>query len=122
MLFSKESERIISDLEIRSGVPNVQIKKIFRLLLNEVLCNYHDKSTSVTNIPLIGTLGLEFNGDKTIKKDGKFLKQADVSLVFSSDDHLKRCVGQLEDGDTTDVETYQMKLIAQNLHLEYSND
>ena len=123
MIFNKKSEQTVKNIALYTGITDVKVKEVFRLLLNEILCNYDDKSTEVTTIPLLGTLGLEYHGDEIVKgEDGRHYKQAEVSVVFSPDDHLKRVLGQLKDGDTTDIESFMQRKISQSLHAEYTEE
>ena len=121
MIFNKDDEKTIKNIERYTGVPEVQIKKIFRTLINEVVCNYEDNNHVTTTIPLLGSINLNYNGDRVVRgEDGKHYKQADISIIFQSSEFLKRIVGQLSDGIETDIEKYLMNEIAKTLNAQMS--
>lgn len=105
MNISKESRRIIKNIERYTGIPEANVRKVFKVLLNEIACDYHDNKEH-TIIPCIGKISLEYNGDIVEKENGIATKKAKLDINFSPDEWLSKTVGQLEDGVVTDIEKF----------------
>lgn len=74
------------------------IRSFFESLISLIVLNF--KEGESTNIPFFGTIALDYSGDEI--HNG--VKRAIVDVDFEPDQSLLRNIGQIEDGEESDIE------------------
>lgn len=87
----------IDKMYLFSGENKNLIRTFFESLISIIMLDYMEGEE--TNIPFFGTIKIEYEKDEII--DGE--KEAKVSLDFTPDPTLLKNVGQINDGEESDV-------------------
>lgn len=97
MKFSKEDKSTIQRLHLLSGLPYEECKELCKYFSVMMALDYMEGHP--THIPFIGDIDIEYLGD-TIKKQGK---EAILSITLEPEPGLRRIIGQIEDGEETEL-------------------
>lgn len=98
MRATPENKDIIDKMHMLTGESQMTIRSFFEFLISLIVLNF--KEGESTNIPFFGTITLDYSGDEV--HNG--VKQAIVDVDFEPDQSLLRNIGQIEDGEESDIE------------------
>lgn len=107
--FSKKEREVIHRIQLLSSIPYPVVEKVFKSLLIEFLIKYLDKEPAT--IPLFGDISFNFLGDKVTSKGRK----AEIDIDFMPHDFLLKNIGQVEDGEKSEIEKYLQEMIDKSL-------
>lgn len=107
--FSKEERDVIQRIHVLSGEPVESVRKIIESLCMSILISSMEDEDIY--IPLLGRVSVVYKGD-VITRDGR---EADISVEVEPSKSLKRLVGQIEDGQESDLEVELKKEISKIL-------
>lgn len=94
----------IMDILLYSNKTELEIKKIFNVLLFQVFLDYSEKKSTI--IPNIGKIKLKHIRDEVVREQGKDRKKAILDIEFEADPKLEKLIGQVSDGVETYIEKY----------------
>ena len=97
---------MLNRLHTFSGLKQEDIRDLFMALAYEMIVDYRNGHTST--IPCLGELKLVYCGD-SLRADGLMDAKVEVQLDLSQD--MIRAVGQIVDGEESDIEKRQMNKI-----------
>lgn len=109
MIETKETKQSLKEISLMCGYPYDEIKKIFEIF--NVIISIKYSENSFAYIPFIGSLDILYKGDE-LKKEGK---QAILETHIDADPMLKKTIGQIEDGEMSDVEKFYFESIRNSL-------
>lgn len=109
-----ESKDTIEKIRLFSGSTYEQSKDFFESLVTYLVYNYLEGNS--TYIPFFGSVKVNYEGDIVDAKG----KEAVLSLDFEADSSLKKIIGQIVDGEETEVEKILKKKI--RIELEETAD
>lgn len=98
MKLSNDGKDTVERLHLVSGMGKENSRNFFESLLTLIIIDYLEGES--TYLPFIGEIKINYAGD-TFHKDKK---KAVLRIDFSASDELARNIGQIEDGDETDIE------------------
>jgi hypothetical protein len=112
--FSKKEKETIHRLHLLTGKSFGDIKDFYEGLLLNFVISYLDKEP--IDIPLFGEIFFHYLGDEVTNKGRK----AKIDIDFTPNDFLLRVIGQIEDGEESDLEKSLKEKIKKSLekHLE----
>lgn len=96
--FSKKEKEIVHRLHLLTGKPFNEVKDFYEGLLLNFVISYLDKEP--VSIPLFGEIYFHYHGDEITSKGRK----AKIDIDFTPSDLLIRVIGQIEDGEESDLE------------------
>lgn len=106
-----DNETILKIHSLSTDLSEKTIKKTFSTLLQCILYNYMDESK--TYIPYLGNLSIEHTDD--IKENG--LSKAKLTIEIDASDFLCTAIGNIDDGELTEVD----KFLIENIGYELEN-
>lgn len=98
MKFTQRDKEVIQKIHLLSGLPLDECKEFYKYQVTALILDYMENKSS--HIPLIGDLKIEHLGDTYRNRKGR---EAVLSVEFSSDAFLNRAVGNIEDGEETEI-------------------
>lgn len=105
--FSKKEKEIVHKVHLLTGRPHSEVRDFFESFLVTFLVDYLEKDS--TSIPFFGDIKLQYLGD--VNTPGG--RVAKVDIDFTPTDFLVRTVGQIEDGEESDLEKHLKDKIQQ---------
>lgn len=109
MKLKEQSKITLEKLQFLSGTKRDDLRIILESLEALIILNYLEGEP--TTIPFFGTIMIKHIDD--ISVDGKL--QAKVEIDFEPDNSLLRNIGQIKDGDETDIEKMMKRRIQASL-------
>ncbi len=107
--FSNKEHAFIQKIHYLSGLPSEDIKEVWEAIVTQTIFNYmEDKPTS---FPLIG----EFNFKHIDDFISRGKKEAIIETEFVPCDFLKKIIGQIKDGEETEIEKLFKRKIRNSL-------
>lgn len=97
--FSPEERDILHRVHLISGKPMNEITDMFEALSVVCVMAYLEKEAIV--LPLFGKIDIEYKGDKLLESG---LKEANLNIQITPGKFLKKVIGQIEDGDESEIE------------------
>jgi len=95
----------IEKISLLSGVSKENTRAVFENLLNLIVINHTNGES--TYVPFMGEINLIYRGNDY----HGFYKKAIIESDFSPSEEIIRNIGQIEDGEETDIEkVFQKKL------------
>lgn len=107
--FSKKDKESIHRLHLLTGKPYQDVKIFYEGLLLDFLLRYLEKEPA--SIPLFGDIFFHYMGDENTSK-GRIAK---IDIDFIPNDFLIRTVGQIEDGEESDLEIHLKERIRKEI-------
>jgi hypothetical protein len=107
--FSKSEKESINRLHLITGKPLHEVREFYEGLLIDFMISYMDKSP--VKIPLFGEIIFKYLGDEVTKKG----RRAKIDIDFIPDSFLLRTIGQIEDGDESDLEIHLREKIRKSI-------
>lgn len=107
--FSKKEKEMVHKIHLLTGYPHSEVRDFFESFLVTFLIDYLEKDA--TSIPFFGDIKLKYLGDANFSTG----RVAQVDAEFSPTDFLVRTVGQIEDGEESDLEKHLKDKIQQIL-------
>jgi len=109
MTLNEDEKRVLNASSLLNhGKFSTEIaKEVFQTCLIQMKENYDSKNEKTfIHIPYIGTVNIRFDNDiEVYDEKTKTMKiEADVTCFFSPSKEIKRCMGDLVDGNTTNIE------------------
>lgn len=98
MKLSTQGKETVEKLNLLSGLGKESSRNFFESLLAQIIIDYLDGES--THFPFIGTITIKYKGDRF---EGD-IKKAILDIDFVPDDMLIKNIGQIQDGDETDIE------------------
>lgn len=98
MKLAPEGKDTIEKVRLIAGCSFDQCKDIFESLVTFLILNFLEKKS--THIPYLGEINLTHTND-VITSSGKI---ANISLSYTPDINIQRIIGQIADGDETEIE------------------
>lgn len=95
---TSEGKDTVERLHLLSGIGKENSRNFFESLLTIIILDYLEGEK--TYLPFIGEFTLTYKGD-TYNGD---TKKAIIDVDFNADDVLLRNIGQIQDGEETDIE------------------
>jgi hypothetical protein len=106
---TNEGKDTVERLQLMTGLSKEQSRTFFESLLTLVVLNYLEGNT--TYIPFIGHIDIDYLYDKF---EGD-TKKAVLDIAVNADDNLSRNIGQIEDGDESEIEEIYKRRIQGSL-------
>jgi len=97
---------MLNRLHSFSGIKQEDIRDLFMALAYEIMVDYRNGKPAT--IPYLGDLYLSYIGD-SLRPDGLVDAKVDVKLDLCQD--MIRAVGQIVDGEESDIEKRQMNIL-----------
>jgi len=112
--FSKTEKSTVNRLHLLTGKSLQDTREFYEGLLLDIMVCYMNKQPF--HLPLFGEITFKYLGDETTRKG----RRAKVDIDFEPDDFLLRTIGQIEDGDESDIELHLKEKIQKTIeeHLE----
>ena len=107
--FSKKEKDAVHRLHLLTGKPFHEVREFYEGLLLDFVLRYLEKEP--VTIPLFGDIFFHYMGDEVSSKG----RRAKIDIDFIPEDFLIRVIGQIEDGDESDLEKHLKELIHKNL-------
>jgi len=108
---TNKGRETIEKMHLISGLKKADIRTFFESMFTLSVLDYLEKEN--THLPFIGSLSIEYIKEKYDNN----LKSAQLKVIVEPDDDLERNIGQIVDGDTTDIEQIFEKRIQASLDL-----
>jgi hypothetical protein len=99
----------IEKVRLISGSTSEQSKDFFESFITYIVLNYMEGKETI--VPYLGVIKLNYEGDEIVKNG----KEAKVSLEFIPNSNIKKIVGQIADGEETEIEQSFFKKIKYQL-------
>lgn len=109
---SKKEKEAIHRLHLITGKTFIETREFYEGLLVDFVLRYLDKES--TYIPLFGEIFFHYLGDKITQKG----RVAKIDIDFIPNDFLVKTIGQIEDGDESDLEKHLKDLVHKSLSLK----
>ena len=109
MRATSENKDTIDKIHLLSGESKQSVRNLFEALASLIILNYMEKES--TNIPFLGNIILEQHGNE-ITKEGKV---AIVDIKIEPDNNLLKNIGQIDDGEETEIEKIFKRRIQESL-------
>lgn len=116
MKLNAQGKEVVEQLNLLSGLGKESSRNFFESLLSQIIINYLDDEP--TYIPFIGTIYIRYKGDRF---EGN-IKKAILDIDFTPDDMLIKNIGQIQDGDETDIEEIFEKRLQNALNERLENN
>lgn len=100
MKLSEDTNHLILSLEQASDLNKKQIKELFKCLVAISLLS--KDSSNCVELPYLGKIHFNYEGDKLVKEGKRAILSADVRL----NDYFLKNVGQLKDGVESEIERF----------------
>lgn len=98
MKLNNEGKDTVERLHLLSGLGKEDSRNFFESLLTLIILDYLEGEE--TYLPFIGRVKVHYKGDRY---EGD-VKRAILDIDFQPDDMLIKNIGQIEDGDSSDIE------------------
>ena len=98
MKLSTNEREIINKISIISGLKIETIRNVFESLASVTIMDYIEGN--VVYVPFLGNFTI--NHIKDIKKNNR--KEAIININFKPNPYISRNIGQINDGDESDIE------------------
>jgi hypothetical protein len=102
---NSQNKDTIEKLHLLTGESKETVRRFFESFAFLIATNYLENEW--TNIPFFGDVKLHYVGDKNVRGG----KRVQLELNFEPEDNLLRNIGQIEDGETSEVEKTFMNRI-----------
>ena len=103
--FSQEEKDLIYRIHLLSGKPMSDINEMFESFCLCTVLSCLEKET--LQIPMIGEMKVSYDGEE-ISALGK---EAKVTIEMTPNKYLKKVIGQIQDGEESDIEkSYELKI------------
>ena len=96
--YTKEEKDIIHRVHLISGKPYGEVTDVIESLCIVCVMAYMEKEP--IDVPMLGRFEVKYNGDKIVNGE----KEADITINITPGAFIKRVIGQIEDGDESDIE------------------
>jgi hypothetical protein len=106
---SKKEKEILHKVHLLTGKPYEDVKEIIEGFLKLGVLSCLEKEPVV--FPLFGELDITYKGDKIVPQG----KEAILETVFEPSPLLKRSIGQMKDGDESDLEKMLLGSIKESI-------
>jgi len=113
---TQQAKDTTEKIRLFTGLTYQQVKDVLESFYTLVTINYLEGKT--THIPYLGEISIEYKGDE-IKAGGR---EAILHLSVDADSMLKRVIGQIQDGDETEVERIFLDKIKMELDTKANGD
>ncbi len=114
MKLHDKSKEVVNKISMLTGLKKEDIKNVFESLTVLSILDY--LNSNYTDIPYLGTLEIKYATDKIENK----VKKAILECNFQPCDYLNKNIGQINDGETSDIEK-KLKMRSQAVLGEYLN-
>lgn len=111
--FSKQEKEFIKRIHLLSDIPEKDVREVFEGLLYYAVFSYVNKEPIY--IPLLGNIYLYHEDDIETKKGLK----ASVRSEFEISQYFNKVVGQIKDGETSDLQKHLIEKIKKELQKHY---
>lgn len=98
MRFSRQEKDALHKIHLLSGRSYEEVRDVYEGFLYSVVLSYLEKE--LVYFPLFGEIDIRFIKDKMTKQG----REAELEISIQPSLMLKRIIGQIEDGDETDLE------------------
>lgn len=98
--FSKKEKEAVHRLHLLTGKPHHEVREFYEGILLDFLLRYLEKEPAY--MPLFGEIYFHYLGDEVSPKGRK----AKIDIDFSPSEFLVRTIGQIEDGEESDLEVH----------------
>jgi hypothetical protein len=113
----EKDKEVLNLLQARSSYSTISIREIFEHLAVHNVLMYLEKRPIY--IPFLGNLEIDYQGDKIVK--GSFT-EAILDGKLTPSEFLKRTIGDIEDGNMTDLLTIFEKKIENEMNIKVDVD
>lgn len=96
---SKKERDTFHKIHLLSGKSYEDVRDVYEGFLYSIVLAYLEKEPIY--FPYFGEINIQFIKDKLTRQG----KEAELEISIQPSDILKRVIGQIEDGDETDLET-----------------
>jgi len=107
--FSKKEKDAVHRLHLLTGKSYQEVREFYEGLLLDFCLRYLEKEQ--VTIPLFGDIFFHYLGDEISSKGRK----AKIDIDFIPDDFLVRVIGQIEDGEESDLEKHLKEKIKKSI-------
>lgn len=114
--FSKKEKEIVHRLHLLSGKNFEEIRTFFEYLVVDFALAYLEKKP--LSIPLFGDIFINYLGDEILSKGRK----AKIDIDFIPDDFFVKIIGQIEDGEESDLERHLKEKIKKTLESHLNDE
>lgn len=116
MKFLKQEREVIHKIHLLSGRSYEEVKDVYEGFLYSIVLSYLEKEPIY--FPLFGEIDIHFIKDKMTKGG----REAELEIIIQPHEMLKRIIGQIEDGDETDLEIILKNKINKTLEVLLEED
>lgn len=107
--FSKKEKDAVHRLHLLTGKSYQEVREFYEGLLLDFILRYLEKEP--VTIPLFGDIFFHYMGDEYSSKG----RRAKIDIDFIPEDFLIRVIGQVEDGDESDLEKHLKEKIRKSI-------
>lgn len=98
MKFLKQDKEVLHRIHLLSGRSYEEVREVYEGFLYSIILSYLEKEPIY--IPLFGNVDIHFTKDVLTR----FGREAELEITIEPSYTLKRIIGQIEDGEETDLE------------------